>query len=125
MGHSLFLSHNSADMAVVHEVKRRSEAAGVSIYLYEDDVRAGTSLAAKLTEAIRTADGLIAILTKQGATRPAIQQEIGVAVGLGKPVYAMVEDGVDPATLTLLQGLEYIRLDLERNLSTSLRDRVS
>ena len=71
-------------------------------------------LAAKLTDAIRAADGLIAVLTKSGAARPAIQQEIGVAVGLGKPVYAMVEDGVDPATLTLLQGLEYIRLDLER-----------
>ena len=114
MGYSLFLSHNAADIELVQEVKRRSEAAGVTVYTYEEDVRAGTSLAAKLTQAIRQSDGLVAILTKNGASRPAIQQEIGVAVALGKTVYALVEPGVDPATLTLLQGIEFIRLELDR-----------
>ena len=114
MSYSLFLSHNASDAEVVREIKRRCEAAGVVIYCYEDDPRAGTSIVAKLTEEIRRADGLIAVLTKHGATRPAIQQEIGVAVGLGKPVYALVEDGVEAATLTLLQGIEYIHLDLAR-----------
>ena len=33
---------------------------------------------------------------------------------MGKPVYALVEDGVEAATLTLLQGIEYIHLDLAR-----------
>lgn len=114
MPYTLFLSHNASDAKLVHEIKARCEAAGVSVYTYEDDVRAGFSIVEKLTSAIRRCDGLVAILTRHGATRPAIQQEIGVAVGLGRPVYALVEDGVDAATLTLLQGIEYIRLDLER-----------
>lgn len=114
MSYTLFLSHNAADSRIVHEIKRRSEAAGLSVYTYDADVRAGSSIVTKLTEAIKQSDGLVAILTRNGASRPAIQQEIGVAVGLGKPVYPLVEDGVDAATLTLLQGIEYIRLDLEK-----------
>jgi hypothetical protein len=114
MSYTLFLSHNASDIAIVDEIRVRCEAAGVAVYTYQDDPRAGSSIVDKLTEAIRKCDGLVAILTRNGAARPAIQQEIGVAVGLGKPVYPLVEDGVDPLTLTLLQGTEYIRLDLER-----------
>jgi nucleoside 2-deoxyribosyltransferase len=114
MPYTLFLSHNASDNAIVREIKTRCQAAGVSVYTYEDDVRAGANIVEKLKSAISRCDGLVAILTRHGATRPAIQQEIGVAVGLGKPVYPLVEDGVDAATLTLLQGIEYIRLDLER-----------
>lgn len=114
MAYSLFLSHNAADFEIVREIKRRSEAAGITVYTYEDDVQAGSRIVDKLTEAIRNADGLVAILTRHGATRPAIQQEIGVAVGLGKPIYPLVEDGVEAATLTLLQGIEYIRFDLAK-----------
>lgn len=114
MPYTLFLSHNASDSKIVQEIKARCEATGVSVYTYEDDVRAGSNIVEKLTTAIRKCDGLVAILTRNGATRPAIQQEIGVAVGLNKPVYALVEDGVDAATLTLLQGIEHIRLDIER-----------
>lgn len=77
-------------------------------------MQAGSRIVEKLTDAIRTSDGLVAILTRHGVTRPAIQQEIGVAVGLGKPIYPLVENGVEAETLTLLQGIEYIRFDLAK-----------
>lgn len=114
MEYTLFLSHNTADMDVVQEVRRRSEASGISIYMFENDAQAGTSIASKLTNAIRASDGLVAVLTKTAAARPAIQQEIGAAVALGKPVFALVEEGVEVAALALLQGLEYIHLDVDR-----------
>lgn len=114
MSHTLFLSHNAADLSLVNELKRRSEAAGVTVYTYEDDVQAGQSLAQKLMAAIRRSDGLVAVLTKTGVARPTIQQEIGAAVALGKPVYAIIEEGVEASTMTFLQGIEYIRLDIAR-----------
>lgn len=114
MATTLFLSHNTADLNVVAELQRRAAAFGATLYTYEADIRAGTSLPEKLVDAIRRSDGVIAILTRDGVTRPAIQQEIGAAVALKKPVYALIEDGVDVASLTLLQGLEYIRLQLDR-----------
>src|SRR5690349_6653963 len=100
MTYTLFLSHNATDGHVVDAIQERSHAAGLEVYSYRDDVRAGFPLAEKLGNAIRRSDALVAILTKSGAARPAIQQEIGAAIALRKPVFALVEDGVDPATLT-------------------------
>jgi len=114
MSHALFLSHNTTDLSLVTELKRRSEAAGVTVYTYEDDVQAGQNLAQKLMAAIRRSDGLVAVLTKTGMVRPTIQQEIGAAIALGKPVYAIIEEGIEASAMTFLQGIEYIRLDLTR-----------
>jgi nucleoside 2-deoxyribosyltransferase len=114
MEFTLFISHYSADVAVTDRVRRFSEAIGFQVYVYEENPRAGEPLASKLVDAIRSAQGVVAVLTKAGAARSSVQQELGAAVALGKPVFALVEDGVDVASMALLQGLEFIRLKVDR-----------
>jgi hypothetical protein len=107
----VFLSHNAADASLVERIKRAASAIGISVYTYNDDVKAAELLSDKLVAEIREANALVALLTSDGLYRPAIQQEIGCAVGMGKRVVPIVEKGLDANQLTLLQGREYITLD--------------
>jgi nucleoside 2-deoxyribosyltransferase len=109
--YTLFLSHSATDLDLVGEIRRRSTFAGIRVYAYEDDVQAGRNLAEKLLDAVRDADGLVAVLTRRAVKRPAIQQEVGAALALNKPVFALIEPGVDMGAMALLQGVEYVTLD--------------
>jgi hypothetical protein len=51
------------------------------------------------------------LLIKNGTESYAVHQEIGVAIGKNKLVIPLVETGVSPTALVLLQGLEYIEFD--------------
>lgn len=48
MEYTLFLSHNATDAHLVHEVKRRSEALGICVYMHENEAQASVSIADKL-----------------------------------------------------------------------------
>jgi hypothetical protein len=54
---------------------------------------------------------MVVLLTTNGTESYAVHQEIGVAVGKNKLVIPLVEAGVAPSALVLLQGLEYIAVD--------------
>jgi hypothetical protein len=53
----------------------------------------------------------VALLTAAGSQRHAISPEVGCALKAGKPIIAVVEEGVDFQGYTLLQGREYVPLN--------------
>ena len=113
MAYQVFLSHAAADREAATELKTEIERFDVLVYMYEHDFQPGANLPAKLIAAIHASDALVVLLTRQGGSRPAVNQEIGVAIGTGKLVVPLVEDGVDLEPYTLLQGREYVPFDPE------------
>lgn len=111
MAYKVFLSHSAHVAELVAGIKAQIEALGISVYLYEEHSELGRSVTAKLQEAIRDHDALLALVTPSSASRPYVHQEIGYALGQGKPAVAIVTPGVDEQVLAMLGEGEYVRLD--------------
>lgn len=111
MAYKVFLSHSAQDAELVAGIKAQIEALRITVYLYEEHSELGRSVTSKLQEAIRTHDALIALVTPSSASRPYVHQEIGYALGQGKPAVAIVTPGVDAQVLAMLSEGEYVHLD--------------
>lgn len=92
-------------------LKASASAIGVELYLAEHDHRAGEDLATKIERAIDNSRAIVVLLSKSGATAPYVHQEIGYARRAKKFIIPLVEPGVEPRQLAMLQGLEYIPFD--------------
>lgn len=112
---TIFCSHSSNDISMVASLKEMIEAMGHSMYLFEDDQRPGEYVAHKLQEEMRNADAMIVFLTRNSEGSVYVQQEIGYASGVNKPVIPLVELGVPHSALGMLEGREYIRFDRSDN----------
>jgi hypothetical protein len=108
----VFLSHSCDDLQHVALVKRQIEALGVDVYLAEHDVRPGTSIAAKVQEAIKRCHAVVVLITGKSIDSVFVQQEVGIARGFEKPIVPIVEKGVDTSRLGILREVEYLELDL-------------
>lgn len=111
MGYRVFLSHNAADAAWVKWIGNNCNTVGIEAYLYEHDPRPGEMLAEKVRAGITNSDALVVLLTENSLFSAYVQQEIGLAKGLRKPVVPLVQPGVDDRQLAMLQGVEYIQFD--------------
>ena len=107
----VFLSHSERDLGVVQFIAQTLQSFGISVYLAEYDPRPGERLSDKLVAAIRECDCFLVVLTPQSQVSPIVQQEIGIAIGAGKRVIALVQRMLEPRALGLLQGVEYIEFD--------------
>lgn len=80
----------------------------------------GESLAAKVKADMRRSDIVVAVLSKRAGTSAWVQQEIGLAVGLSKPIVP-ISATRQPALPGLLDGLEWTPLAPNRLEETALR----
>lgn len=123
----VFVSHATADQALVSWVSAQLEALGMQPYLAERDRQPGVPIADKVNEEIRTCDALLAVLTANGDCSRYVQHEIGAARMAAKPVVAVVDDKLASASLGMLDGVEHIAFDpgdlaaLSAPLSAGLR----
>ncbi len=113
MAYTIFLSHSSKDAHWVKRIADDSKQVGVEVYMYEHDPQPGRMIAEKVESAIRASDALVVLLTRESQFSAYVQQEIGLARGLGKPVIPLVQPGVSHANLAMLEGAEYINFDFE------------
>jgi hypothetical protein len=111
----IFLSHSADDSDLVQGIRAQLRAIDIAVYLYEEHTEPGRSIPEKLQQAIRESHALVALLTPASAARSFVHDEIGYALGQGKPAVALVTPGVAADALGMLQG-EYIPLDPERPL---------
>lgn len=114
MPYSVFLSHSlsSEDRSTVDLINRQFAPFDIDCHVAERDWKFGESISTKLEAAIRRSDCLLALLTRGGAQSPYVNQEIGMAVGLGKLVLPIVEDGVDIKGFD--PGVEWVPFDRSR-----------
>ncbi len=107
----IFFSHGAGDRAVAEAYKAQIEQMNMRVYLFEQDQQPGQSIAEKVKQEIRRADILLVLLTRRSQFSPYVQQEIGCAEIVGKPIIPLVEVGTERRALGMLEGREYISFD--------------
>jgi hypothetical protein len=96
------------DQSILDDFKRRMPR-GVSLFVAEWKESPGRPLKEKISQALSECDLLLAILTEDGARSEWVNQEIGVAHGLGKDIIPIKEKSVD--VKGFIEGVEWITLD--------------
>ena len=110
-----------ADLPLLRGVCEHLSHYGITYYLAERDWRFGEPLPARIENAIKRSNCLLAFLTKDGQAAALVNQEIGAALVAKKPVIPITEKGAD---LTGFRpGLEYVELD--RNAPQDCATRLS
>jgi hypothetical protein len=108
MAYNIFLSHSGVDQRWVQWIADNARSIDINVYMYEHDIQPGTSIATKVQSAIESCQALVVLLTPNGEYSPYVQQEIGFAQAKGKPIIPLVQPGVSPRCLAMLEGVEYI-----------------
>jgi hypothetical protein len=113
MDYKVFFSHSMTqnDLAVVYEASRQASLSGVDSYIAERDWQPGVSLPDKVRNEIAKADCLVAFWTEGGSHSAWVNQEIGAAYALGKPIIPIVEKGLSLTGFPT--DMEYLQLDRE------------
>lgn len=111
MPFKVFISHSTSDLNLVQQLKYWLEVNGIETYLADLYPQPGTTLASKISNAIKQSNCVIAVLTRDGARSQWVHQEIGYAKGAGKLVIPVAEDGVP--TAGFVEGVEYIPFSRE------------
>ena len=114
VGTKIFLSHSTTDRAQVELVKSQIEALGVDVYLAEHDPKPGTSIAAKVMQALKGSDAVVVLITSTSIDSAYVQQEIGLAKAYAKPLVPIIDKGVDKTRLGMLAEVEWLELDLNQ-----------
>jgi hypothetical protein len=111
MAYSVFLSHSMTreDQPFVRTIAETLGIQGIQCYIAERDVQPGQALAGKIELAIRNCDCLVALLTKGGSQSAYVNQEIGFAAALPKPIVPIVEKGYSISGLKV--GVEWVEFD--------------
>jgi len=113
MAYNVFLSHSGADQGWVQWIANNAHSIDINVYMYEHDIQPGISIAAKVQTAINDCQALVVLLTLNSEYSPYVQQEIGFAQAKGKPIIPLVQPGVSPKCLAMLEGVEYIPFNPE------------
>lgn len=109
----IFFSHSNDDRRWCELLATDAEQIGVTAYLAEHDPHAGTPLADKVKTNITNAKAVVVFLTNNSEGSAYVHQEVGYALARGKLVIPVVQPGLPPGRLAMLQGLEYIEFDFE------------
>ena len=113
MAYAVFLSHNSRDGEWIKWIGGNAQSAGISVWLYEHDPRPGVLIADKVKEKIRACDALVVLLTENSRSSAYVQQEIGFAEACGKLIIPLVQPGIEPGALAMLEGREWVEFDFK------------
>lgn len=106
MAFKVFISHSTADLGLVYQLKYWLEVNGIETYLAEAHPQPGINLSEKVSAAIEQSNCVIALLSRDGARSQWVNQEIGYAKRAGRIVIPLVEQGVPHAGF--VQGVEYV-----------------
>lgn len=109
--YKVFVSHSTKDMKLVRSIRSELEKAGMIVYLAEEHLRPGKNLPQKIMENIESSDCMVVLLTYVGSRSQFVNQEIGAAKMVHKPIIPMVEKKIEKKIGGLLAGLEYIYFD--------------
>lgn len=89
-----FISYSHADSAFVNELHRRLRQRRVTVWLDREELRPGMQLAEEISGALRSCDGLIAVLSKNSIGAKWLQYEGAYFAGASgdKPIIPLVLD---------------------------------
>lgn len=110
MTYKVFLSYSTKDMGIAFRLAQILSNNQITSYIAEWDMQPGKEISQKVKENIQNSDAFLVILTKDGVRSEWVNQEIGLAYSLGKPIVPLVENGVE--VKGVLEGKEYIPFEM-------------
>jgi nucleoside 2-deoxyribosyltransferase len=108
---TVFISHSSKDEAVVRWLAAQVEAAGHAAWVAEREPQPGGSLSGKVLTALADCDAYVLLLTEDGYDSIYVAHEVGAAAASGKPLIALVDQGLAERPMGLLTDVEQVRFD--------------
>jgi len=99
---NVFISHKfvKSDQKLALELRKELRENQIEGYLAESTREYELLIGDKIREAIDKSKFVVAILTKNSQTSASVNQELGYALGIKKPILFMVEKGVEHGVLT-------------------------
>ena len=92
---TVFISHSTRDINIVHEFAKWIKSFNIDVYVAELTFQPGEPLPEKVAKMIDASDCVLAILTRGGIRSEWVNQEIGYAKKAGKILIPIVEEGVE------------------------------
>jgi|CXWL01.1.fsa_nt_gi nucleoside 2-deoxyribosyltransferase len=104
-GH-LFLSYSRSDAGLADQLEA---AFGRSFSIWRDhkSIQAGSVFSAEIDAGLRSADGVVLLLTPRSAASPWVVYEYGFALGASVPVVAVLKDVEVPQPIRRFQAVEF------------------
>lgn len=103
----VFISYSTVDLAYATTVKALLETVGFDVFLAEYTLPPGVPIDARIVQAIRQADVLLLIWSKNAHASDWVRDEVGIALGAHKAVLPV---SLDPETKmpAFIRGIKYI-----------------
>ena len=95
----IFISHSFSDEPWVREFAAALRKHGLHVWEDQHSIRPGESLREEIEKGLRESNLLVILLTPENVSQPKLFFEIGAAIGLGKPVIAVVSPDLDVSRL--------------------------
>lgn len=111
MAYKVFISHSTRDWGLVASLAKFLSIFGVQVFVAEWSLTPDEQINKKVFNRIKSADCMVALLTRNGTRVDWLQQEIMYALRTDKPIIPLVEKGINPEHLEKLQFKDYIEYD--------------
>ena len=111
MAYKVFISHSTRDRKLVIALANTLSKFGIKVFVAEWYLTPGQKLDRKVFANLDNADCVVVLLTRNGIRSNWVQQEIGYALKISKPLIPLVEKGMPPGDLGALQDRDYIEYD--------------
>ncbi|ETR73095.1 MAG: hypothetical protein OMM_01224 [Candidatus Magnetoglobus multicellularis str. Araruama] len=111
---SIFISHSNKDKEIARKISADLQARGIRIWLDEAEIKIGDSLIQKISEAIKTTDFILVLLTENSVNSVWVQKEIKTALNReieSKQKYLLPVVVGNPELPSFLMDRLYVNLD--------------
>ena len=95
----VFISYSHDDAEWVRRFAEALRQQNVNVWLDEWQVSVGDPLREAIEAGLRSSDAIVSVLTPADARRPNVLFELGVALGMGKPLIAIIPPELDTSAI--------------------------
>jgi len=102
----LFISHSAEQEEEALALKEQFAYGGIDSFVAGDDIEANTEFMVEIVTQLEAMDGLLSLVTDHSVESPTCNQEVGFALGAGKPVISVMSGQVPQGLVGAMQAIE-------------------
>ena len=103
----IFISHSVADADKAQELKDHLEFGGFDCFVASDDIATASEWLIEIVSQLEHMDALITLVSDKGNESPACNQEVGFALGAGKPVLSVMGEVPPQGLIGSMQAIDW------------------
>ena len=114
-----FISHSATQAEKAQDLKQYLEYGGFDCFVAGDDIATASEWLVEIITQLEHMDGLISLVTDSSIESPTCNQEVGFALGAGKPVLSVMKDVPPQGLVGALQAIEWQEEDTAKDAALS------